>query len=274
MGRSVKPSCKNTTGIGPAIDRRRARRTGTDAVPVRAMRAAGVGHSPPIKKPAAMDAAGFDQGHGSGVRRRAFQRRTVRLRPPFHVAGGVACGAEVFRVVLAHSLLQGTSAGRNLITVFSTVNNLSQSFSRVPARCSRRHASMRVGCAASTHRLQPQRRCIDALHASNGAACSACGRNKNGIAACMRACTQRIRMRACERRSARAERRAACRDFAPHKSVCAKTAQDFSAPRARRCSLRALRGCRKRRTRDVAVAGSWSPDGGADQWSSSSSNSA
>ena len=129
MGRSVKPSCMNTTGIGPAIDRRRARRTGTDAVPVRAMRAAGVGHSPPIKKPAAMDAAGFDQGHGSGVRRRAFQRRTVRLRPPLAVAGGVACRAAGFRVVLAHSLPQGTSAGRNLITVFSTVNNLSQSFS-------------------------------------------------------------------------------------------------------------------------------------------------
>ena len=128
MGRSVKPSCMNTTGIGPAIDRRRARRTGTDAVPACAMRAAGVGRSPPIKKPAAMDAAGFDHGHESGVRRRAFPRRTVRLRPPFAVAGGVACRSEGFRVVLAHSLPQGTSAGRNLITVFSTVNNLSQSF--------------------------------------------------------------------------------------------------------------------------------------------------
>ena len=128
MGRSVKPSCMNTTGIGPAIDRRRARRTGTDAVPACAMRAAGAGRSPPIKKPAAMDAAGFDHGHESGIRRCAFPRRTVRLRPPFAVAGGVACRAEGFRVVLAHSLPQGTSAGRNLITVFSTVNNLSQSF--------------------------------------------------------------------------------------------------------------------------------------------------
>ena len=161
MGKSVKPSSKDTTGIGPAIDRRRARRTGTDAVPVRAMRAAGVGHSPPIKKPAAMDAAGFDHGHESGVRRRAFPRRTVRLRPPFHVAGGVAGRAEVFRVVLAHSLLQGTSAGRNLITVFSTVNNLSQSFfpdadassasARVGTRRTRRaHAS--VASATTTHR--------------------------------------------------------------------------------------------------------------------------
>jgi hypothetical protein len=51
MGKSVKPSSKDTTGIGPAIDRRRARRTGTDAVPVRAMRAAGVGHSRPLKNP-------------------------------------------------------------------------------------------------------------------------------------------------------------------------------------------------------------------------------
>ena len=33
MGGSVKPSSKDTTGIGPAIDRRRARRAGTDALP-------------------------------------------------------------------------------------------------------------------------------------------------------------------------------------------------------------------------------------------------
>ena len=35
MGRSVKPSCMNTTGIGPAIDRRRARRTGPDEATAR-----------------------------------------------------------------------------------------------------------------------------------------------------------------------------------------------------------------------------------------------
>jgi len=165
MGKSVKPSSKDTTGIGPAIDRRRARRTGTDAVPVRAMRAAGVGHSPPIKKPAAMDAAGFDHGHESGVRRRAFPRRTVRLRPPFHVAGGVAGRAEVFRVVLAHSLLQGTSAGRNLITVFSTVNNLSQSFFV--------HA---IATSASTRIVAPSMRCMQASVAGATAmhGCAAC----------------------------------------------------------------------------------------------------
>ena len=140
MGRSVKPSCMNTTGIGPAIDRRRARRTGTDAVPACAMRAAGVGRSPPIKKPAAMDAAGFDHGHESGIRRCAFPRRTVRLRPPFAVAGGVACRAEGFRVVLAHSLLQETSAGRNVITLFSTVNNSRKLFFRNVCKCIALHA--------------------------------------------------------------------------------------------------------------------------------------
>src|SRR6187431_2162728 len=111
MGESVKPSSKDTTGIGPVIDRRRARRTGTDAVPgVRIPRTAGVGCSPSIKKPAALDAAGFDHGCRPRVRRRAFPRRTGHLRPPLDVAGGVSRGAAGFRVVLAHSLLQGTSA--------------------------------------------------------------------------------------------------------------------------------------------------------------------
>ena len=77
-----------------------------------------------MKKPAAQDAAGFDHGFRLRAGRRAFPRVTVHLRPPLDVAGGVARGAAGFRVVLAHSLLQGTSAGRNLITVFSTVNNL------------------------------------------------------------------------------------------------------------------------------------------------------
>ena len=130
MGKSVKPSSKDTTGIGPAIDRRRARRAGTDAVTGERMpRATGVGCSPSNKKPAAAGAAGFDLGCRPRFGRRAFPRVTVLLRPPLDVAGGVTRGAAGFRVVLAHSLLQGTSAGRNLITVFSTVNNLSQSFS-------------------------------------------------------------------------------------------------------------------------------------------------
>ena len=125
MGGSVKPSSKDTTGIGPAIDRRRARRAGTDAVTGKRMpRATDVRRSPSMKKPAAQDAAGFDHGFRLRAGRRAFPRVTVHLRPPLDVAGGVARGAAGFRVVLAHSLLQGTSAGRNLITVFSTVNNL------------------------------------------------------------------------------------------------------------------------------------------------------
>ena len=162
MGRSVKPSSKDTTGIGPAIDRRRARRTGTDAVPgARMPRDTGVRRSRPIKKPAALDATGFDHGCRPRVGRHAFPRVTGRLRPPLDVAGGVARGAAGFRVVLAHSLLQGTSAGRNLITVFSTVNNLSQSFSMLACAmfaatrdgvCATQRTHARIDASSSTLR--------------------------------------------------------------------------------------------------------------------------
>ena len=76
-----------------------------------------------MKKPAAPDAAGFDHGR-LGKRRPAIRPGTVRLRPPLDDAGGVAGAAIRRRVSLAHSLPQGTSAWRNLITLFSTVNKL------------------------------------------------------------------------------------------------------------------------------------------------------
>jgi len=119
-----------------------------------------------------------------------------------------------------------------------------------------------------------RRRCIDALHASNGAGCSANARNfdidRDDIDEPSRCIGMRMRKRFPQQPMSQS----AAADFASHKSVCAKTAQDFFALRAPGHSLRALRGLRKRRTRDVAVAGPWSPRAGTDQWSSSSSNSA
>jgi hypothetical protein len=117
-------------------------------------------------------------------------------------------------------------------------------------------------------------RCIDTLHASNGAACSARACDSNIDGDVIDACIERKRrlMHACRRQHA--PTRITHADFASHKSVCAKTARDFFRVARLPMRLRALRGCRKRRTRDVAGAGSWSLDGGAAQWSSSSSNSA
>ena len=139
MGISVKPSFKRHHGYRTR-DRpptRQAHRSdglaACDPSQCRPRRPA------PNKKPAAMDAAGFDHG------RFLIRRRMRCRRPPFDDAGGGACRAADDRVVFYHSLLQETSAGRNLITVFSTVNNLSQkkirardtSAATASARCAR-----------------------------------------------------------------------------------------------------------------------------------------
>jgi hypothetical protein len=117
-------------------------------------------------------------------------------------------------------------------------------------------------------------RCIDALHASNGAACSANAHDFDTAREDIVAWARRIVARMCKHFPQQPRTQSATADFAPHKSVCAKTAQDFFVLRAYRRASHTLRGCRKRRTRDVAAAGSWSLDVDADQWSSSSSNSA
>lgn len=106
----------------------------------------------PNKKPAATDAAGFEHG------RFPFPRGMRCRRPPFAAAGGGACDAAGDRVLFSHSLPQGTSAGRNLITVFATVNNLSQFFfaptthpARRIASRSRMHDVRRIHASACMH---------------------------------------------------------------------------------------------------------------------------
>ena len=226
MGTSVKPSFTRHRGYRtrdqpPA---RGARRTGCSAsdrlVPV-----TDVGRSS-IKKPAAHRAAGFDHGHhpegGADIR-----RRTVHLHPPFVAAGGLPCGDACYRVVFAHSLPQGTSAGRNVITVFSTVNNPQQSFFRcVHRQPGGEHTSRR----RNTHVASPRStRMIsnDRLQASTGAACSQSGKRiarklpANGRA---RHVATNFHQR-CRPRPGAAH---ACGfDFASHKPVCAKTARTF-----------------------------------------------
>lgn len=81
--------------------------------------------------------------------------RVVRFRgghAAFHRfdrAGGEAFGAACCRVRLTHSRSQETSAGRNLITVFFTVNNLQQKFFRRAA------AAAVAGRASDARRADP-----------------------------------------------------------------------------------------------------------------------
>lgn len=123
MGISVKPSSKDTTGIGPASDRRRATARRSDGSTAR--REALPSWTPRTQqKTCGGWRCRFDRG------RFLFPRGMRCRRPPFDVAGGVACRAG-YRVLSRHSLLQESSAGRNLITVFATVNNLWKIFSCV-----------------------------------------------------------------------------------------------------------------------------------------------
>lgn len=125
MGTAVTPSCRKHHGYRtrdqpPA---RQAHRTGF--VGIARDRGHACSRLAPIKKPAAANAAGFDHG-----RIHAFREGCGAGVHLFDAAGGGACAAAGYRVVFDHSLLQETSAGRNLITVFSSVNNFARSFSR------------------------------------------------------------------------------------------------------------------------------------------------
>ena len=120
-----------------------------------------------MKKPAAKCAAGLNRGG-----RTAFCKGCDAGVHLFDVAGGGACGAAGCLDGSAHLLLQETSAGRNLIMDFSTVNNPTQTFSLARPRAGlhdRLQSCDRTASPACTSR-HPRAR--HASHASNDAACS------------------------------------------------------------------------------------------------------
>ncbi len=126
---------------------------------------------PSTKKPAAPNAAGFE-ADTAGTGGLAFAGGKGRPHPPFVAAGGIACGAAGPCALLAHRVPQVTSAGRNLITLFSGVNNLSRSFSTPRVRYVQPMARMRRQCMRAARRCDAHRCSSDRLHASIGAACS------------------------------------------------------------------------------------------------------
>lgn len=160
MGKSVKPSYERRRRYR-TCDRpptRQARRNGCGAG-MRAARKASQNHRLPSKKPASRSAAGFVHGHHRGERHACAEVTGCR-HPPLRTSGGVACRASGRRVVCVHLLPQEMSAGRNLITLFSSVNNLSQSFSPHPSGTSWRHPAM----AATPRFLHPCKDCMRAAH--------------------------------------------------------------------------------------------------------------
>lgn len=147
---------------------RQAHRTGwSDGT--RCESAAALGRPAPIKKPAAVFAAGFDHGR-LRIRGGAFRRGSEAVAHLADAAGGGACVVAGSRVVSAHSLPQGTSAGRNLITLFSSVNNFARSFLRHgggDARPCARRPAMEIDARQQRGSRSPA--CI-AMKASIGAA--------------------------------------------------------------------------------------------------------
>lgn len=129
------------------------------------------GPSLPTKKPAAQHAAGFEWTPPEAGKF-AFARGTGCLHPPFVALGGIACLAVGSCALLAHLLLQGMSAGRNLITLFSGVNNLSRSFFPALRRGVRATHGSRHPSPHRTHATHARTHHTHRLRASAGAGCS------------------------------------------------------------------------------------------------------
>lgn len=111
--RVLLPSQNCTAGVGPAINRRRAQRAGTDLVrtPARARRVGGNvrvvsrASMPGNKKPATPSVAGLVFGVVLGFRERDAARVHRVMRP----GGGLCCAARCL-VISTHSLPQVMSA--------------------------------------------------------------------------------------------------------------------------------------------------------------------
>lgn len=174
----------------------------------------------------------------------------------FDVAGGGARGAAGYRVVFDHSLLQETSAGRNLITVFSTVNSLYQIFFAARARPGRCARPRPIDIDAPTRERKRARKYSQPLHTSNGAACSdfldARTHARPTIA-------RPRRMHARQRVEHFDGVDASSHALMPWRVAQArlrKSARTFSRIADRARVAFALHAFRKRRTRDVSAAGS------------------
>ncbi len=182
------------------------------------------------------------------------------------------------------------SAGRNLITLFSSVNNLSRSFSSPRSRVvhpTRRHQRLHA-CHARTGRMDARQ--ANAAHASAGAACSNSSKRRQAVAdaiAVLAWCTHATSFDGAHGDATR------CR-ISRYTSAFARKLRELFAPvahRARSCGMppqRSFRGSRRvpkhRRIQPSPAARKKKPaafpsrvsgcTGAGDQWSSLSSNSA
>lgn len=234
---------------------------------------------PSTKKPAAPNAAGFE-AETTGTGGLAFAGGKGRPHPPFVPAGGIACGAAGPCALLAHRVPQVTSAGRNLITLFSGVNNLSRSFSTPRVRYVQPMARMRRQCMRAARRYDAHRCSSDRLHASIGAACS-----DTAMASTLHArAMSRIARRACTTSAANARMPHRRHRISRRTNAFARKVRELFAPthrrnaahRGRRPPLGRVDSSRRgqEKTRGVSAAGLREHRLREAQWSSLSSSSA
>lgn len=251
MGISVKPSFKRHHGYRTR-DRpptRQAHRSdglaACDPSQCRCRRPA------PNKKPAATDAAGFD--HGRFLIRRGMRCR----RPPFDDAGGGACRAADDRFVFYHSLLQETSAGRNLITVFSTVNILSQIFFAPLSRLAWRNSPRQVAHDAPRMRDAARVRMSKCKNTGKNASFLDASRSRMHSRGSHGSSPPPLRTRMNQHATQCSPTRPSRRLCASHKPDCAKVRELFSRADDGR---RVARGCFARSGNEKPAALAAGPD--------------
>jgi hypothetical protein len=163
---------KRRAGIGPAHDRRRARRTGTDPAGTTRSGSRSPGNA---KTPAAWSVAGV----GWGVRWLSQRRRC--LNPPCRSPGRMSYVCCAFSPCADSLASVQPSVGRNLITVFSAVNTPREKSSRPRPRRSHpsppaSHPAARAnGCGAFASHVRASRESTQNKHfsASVASACDA-----------------------------------------------------------------------------------------------------
>lgn len=161
----------------------------------------------------------------------AFSQRRRCLHPPCRSPGRSSFLCCVFSLCADSLASAATSVGRNLITVFSTVNTPRENFSR-----SRRRPAPRFPPCIHPRSTTDIRDASPLLaHHANESAENKClfhRRLDTARSHARRATRRGARARCVRRRSQRRKTIAEDKtDFAPHNPVCAKTAQTFRAPR-------------------------------------------
>lgn len=226
---------RNGSGIAPG-----RKRGGTDGASAGTADGAGHPKGRPNKNPGSQTRTGLQeagrqrchQGFGCHRRRERGQHFCRGSEPNVHrfdcPGGGPFCAA-CCRAWFSHSRLQETSAGRNLITLFMTVNNpayfffgpLARNAAPMPprARSENARAHRRVRHAFRSTSLKPKR----------GAAFSALAFFLSGFS---NACASRAKRVANDSDGLYRKKKfpsATAADFASHKPDCAKVRELFSA---------------------------------------------